>query len=257
MTKKVAVVAANGRAGSLIVEEAVRRGFDVTAIVRSENRTAAQNSVIKDALELTTEDLEGFDAVVDAVGGWTPETIPAITDAGIHLADVLVGTDVRLLVVGGAGSLFVNPEHTVTVDMGPDFPDDWKPLSAAAGKVLAHLRETDGLKWTFVSPAADFQADGERTGEYILAGEEFTLNSRGESTLSYADYAIAMVDEIERLRGERDVALKAQAELNDALLAQRDLMAEVAALKDRLAASEQRAAVAEAKVEVMTQMKGE
>lgn len=69
--------------------------------------------------------------------------------------------------------------------------------------------------------------------------------------------AEAMADEIERLRGERDAALKAQAELNDALLAQRDLMAEVAALKDRLAASEQRAAVAEAKVEVMTQMKGE
>ena len=67
--------------------------------------------------------------------------------------------------------------------------------------------------------------------------------------------AVAMVDEIERLRGERDAALKAQAELNDALLAQRDLMAEVAALKDRLAASEQRAAVAEAKIEVMTQMK--
>jgi len=66
-----------------------------------------------------------------------------------------------------------------------------------------------------------------------------------------------MVDEIERLRGERDAALKAQAELNDVLLAQRDLMAEVAALKDRLAASEQRAAVAKAKVEVMTQMRGE
>lgn len=65
--------------------------------------------------------------------------------------------------------------------------------------------------------------------------------------------AVAMVDEIERLRGERDAALKAQAELNDALLAQRDLMAEVAALKDRLVATEQRAAVAEAKVEVMTQ----
>ena len=65
--------------------------------------------------------------------------------------------------------------------------------------------------------------------------------------------AEAMVDEIERLRGERDAALKAQAELSDALLAQRDLMAELAALKDRLAASEQRAAVAEAKVEVMTQ----
>ena len=69
--------------------------------------------------------------------------------------------------------------------------------------------------------------------------------------------AVAMVDEIERLRGERDAALKAQAELNDALPAQRDLMAEVATLKDRLATTEQRAAVAEAKVEVMTQMRGE
>lgn len=69
--------------------------------------------------------------------------------------------------------------------------------------------------------------------------------------------AEAMSDEIERLRGERDAALKAQAELSDALLAQRDLMAEVAALKDRLAATEQRAAVAEAKVEAMTQMKDE
>ena len=69
--------------------------------------------------------------------------------------------------------------------------------------------------------------------------------------------AEVMVDEIERLRGERDAALKAQSELSDALLAQRDLMAEVASLKDRLAASEQRAAVAEAKAEVMTQMRGE
>ena len=69
--------------------------------------------------------------------------------------------------------------------------------------------------------------------------------------------AEAMVDEIERLRGERDAALKAQVELSDALLAQHDLMAEVVALKDRLAVAEQRAAVAEAKVEVMTQMKGE
>ena len=197
MTKKIAVIAANGRVGSLIVGEAVKRGFDVTAVVRAENETAAQSAIIKDALELTADDLAGFDAVVDAVGGWTPETIPAITDAGIHLADILAGTDVRLLAVGGAGSLFVNPEHTATVDMGPDFPDDWKPLSAAHGKVLAHLRASEGLRWTYVSPAADFQADGERTGEYVLAGEELALNSRGESTLSYADYAIAMVDEIE------------------------------------------------------------
>ena len=62
---------------------------------------------------------------------------------------------------------------------------------------LAKLRERNDVKWTFISPAADFQADGERTGKYLLAGEQFTLNSRNESIISYADYAIATVDEIE------------------------------------------------------------
>ncbi len=74
---KVAVVAANGRVGQLVVEEAMRRGMDVTAVVRGENRTAAEKALVKDALELTAADLAGFDAVVDAAGGWTPETIPA------------------------------------------------------------------------------------------------------------------------------------------------------------------------------------
>lgn len=63
---------------------------------------------------------------------------------------------------------------------------------------MVELRKRNDVKWTFVSPAADFQADGARTGEYILAGEEFTVNNRGESVVSYADYALAMVDEIEK-----------------------------------------------------------
>ena len=79
----------------------------------------------------------------------------------------------------------------------PDFPDIFKPLAAAQGKALAELRIRSDVKWTFLSPAGDFQAEGERTGKYILAGEELTLNSKGESVISYADYAIAMVDEAE------------------------------------------------------------
>ncbi len=196
-TKKIAVVAANGRVGSLVVSEAVRRGFDVTAIVRGENRTDAQHSLKGDALTLTREELQGFDAVVDAVGGWTEDTLHLIPDAAKHLADVLAGTEVRLVVVGGAGSLFVNPEHTATVADGPDFPDSFKGVAAAHQEALNSLRKHDDVRWTYISPAADFQAEGERTGEYTLAGEEFTLNEKGESTISYADYAIAMVDEIE------------------------------------------------------------
>jgi len=195
--KKIAVVAANGKAGKLIVKEAVERGMDVTAIVRSENQTATEKTVQKDIMDLAAEDLAGFDAVVDAFGAWTPETLPQHSTTLAHLCDCVAGTNVRLLVVGGAGSLYVNPEHTACVADGPDFPDTFKPLAAAMAKALEKLRTRDDVAWTYISPAGDFQAEGERTGAYILGGEELTLNEAGESVISYADYAIAMVDEIE------------------------------------------------------------
>lgn len=197
MAKKIAVVAANGKAGQLIVREAVERGNDVTAFVRSKNRTVAENVVVKDIMDLTPKDLVGFDAVVDAFGAWTPETLPQHSTTLAHLCDILSGTDTRLLVVGGAGSLYVNPEHTMTVSETPDFPEIFKPLASAMAEALSDLRKRDDVRWTYISPAGDFQAEGERTGEYILAGEELTLNDRNESIISYADYAIAMVDEIE------------------------------------------------------------
>lgn len=192
---KMAVVCANGKAGKWIVKEAMARGLDVTAVVRGENRTEAKQALVKDLYDLTAEDLKGFDVVVDAFGAWTPETLPQHSTSLKHLCDILSGTDVRLLVVGGAGSLYVNPEHTAQVMDGPDFPDVFKPLASMQGASLVELRKRDDVKWTYLSPAADFQADGERTGKYLLGGEELTLNERGESVISYADYAIAMVDE--------------------------------------------------------------
>ena len=194
---KVAVAAANGKAGKLIVKEAVARGMDVTAIVRGENQTEAKSVIKKDIFDLTKQDLEGFDVVVDDLGAWTPDTVQNIYGAVNHLTDVLKGTDVRLLIVGGAGSLYVNPEHTQTVVDVTPFPEEAMPVVNAHGKALEELRKVDDVKWTYVSPAGDFQADGERTGKYILGGEELVLNSKGQSVISYADYAIAMVDEIE------------------------------------------------------------
>ena len=192
---KLAVVCANGKAGMRIVEEAVSRGLDVTAVVREENRSAARAVIRKDLFDLTAADLAGFDAVVDAFGAWTPETLPLHSRSLAHLCDILSGTSTRLLVVGGAGSLYVNPEHTACVADGPDFPDAFKPLAAAMAQALAELRQRADVRWTYLSPAADFQPDGARTGSYILGGEELTLNAKGESVISYADYAIAMVDE--------------------------------------------------------------
>lgn len=197
MAKSIAVVAANGHSGQLIVKEALERGHDVTVFVRSENRTPAKKAVIKDIMELTAQDLEGFDAVVDAFGAWTPETLPQHSTTLAHLSDILSGSDTRLLVVGGAGSLYLNPEHSLTVAQGPDFPEAFKPLALAMGAALTELRKRDDVRWTYISPACDFQAEGERTGEYILSGEELTVNERGESIISYADFAVAMLDEIE------------------------------------------------------------
>ncbi len=197
--KKVAVVCAAGKQGKLLVNEAVSRGYDVTGFVRGGDKVENEKAktIVKDLFDLTREDLIGFDTVIDAFGAWTPETLPLHRTSLKHLCDILSGTKVRLLVVGGAGSLYVNPEHTVQVKDLESFPDAFKPLATNMGEALAELRTRSDVQWTYLSPAGDFVADGERTGEYLLGGEEYFVNDKGESRISYADYAIAMIDEIE------------------------------------------------------------
>ena len=194
-TMKIAVICANGKAGKLIVREAIARGADVTAVVRGENQSGAKKVIRKDLFDLNAADLEGFDVVVDAFGAWTPEALPQHSPSLKHLCVLVSGKETRLLVVGGAGSLYVNPEHTVQVMDGADFPEMFGPLASSMGKALDELRTRTDVKWTYISPAGDFQADGVRTRKYILGGEELILNAKGESVISYADYAVAMVDE--------------------------------------------------------------
>lgn len=194
MSKKVAVVCANGRVGKLVVKEAVERGLDVTAFVKGENQSVAKKSVDKDLFDITKADLAGFDVVVDAFGAWKEEDLHLHSESLKHLCDLLSGTETRLIYVGGAGSLYVAPDKMLY--QTPDFPAVYLPLATAQVKTYFELKERKDVKWTFVSPAADFQADGERTGKYILAGDNMTVNANGESIISYADYAIALVDEI-------------------------------------------------------------
>lgn len=205
--KKVAVICAAGKQGRLLTNEAVSRGYEVTGFVRRKDKVMnpKAKTVVKDLFDLTREDLSGFDAVIDAFGAWTPETLPLHRTSLKHLCDILSGTDVRLLVVGGAGSLYVNPEHTMQVKDLESFPDIFKPLATNMGEALKELRTRSDVKWTYLSLAGDFVADGDRTGEYLTGGEEYFVNDKGESRISYADYAIAMIDEIENAKhiGER------------------------------------------------------
>ena len=195
---KIAVLAANGKLGSLIVKEAVERGNDVTAITRDVNKTVAKNFIKRDILDLIENDLKDFDVVITAFGAWTEDTLPLHKTTLEHLTDILANKNTRLLVVGGAGSLYTDESLTTQLWQTPDFPADYLPIATNMAKGLEVLRKRNDVKWTYISPAIVFEYDWERKGEYQIAGEVFTVNAEGKSEISYADYAIAMVDEAEK-----------------------------------------------------------
>lgn len=195
---KIAVVAANGRAGSTIVKEAVSRGHEVTAFLREDGETAAQHKVIRDIFDITKEDLADFDAVVNPFGVWQPELLHLHLDVAKHLVSVLSGTKTRLVSVGGTGSMYVDDSLTTRLVDQPTFSPEFKPLALAMGEALDYLRGQDEVSWTTISPAANFMFDAPRTGTYKVGGEVFFTDEHGRSEISYADYAIAMIDEIER-----------------------------------------------------------
>ena len=193
---KIAVVCSNGRVGRLVVAEAQAAGLDVTGFAKGENKSAAKSFVQKDLFALTKKDIAAFDVVVDAFGAWAEADLPNHSKSLSYLCDLLSGTNTRLVVVGGAGSLFVNKEHTARVMDSDGFPAAFVPLATAMGKALDELRTRSDVEWTYISPAGDFQAEGAKTGKWIWGGEELTLNEAGESVISYADYAAALVEEI-------------------------------------------------------------
>ena len=196
---KIAVIGANGKAGSLIVKESLARGHEVTAVVRDSSKVNnAQIKILeKDLFDLTYDDLKENDAVIDAFAVWAEDQLYQHKTSLAHLSDILAEKPVRLLVVGGAGSLYVDPEHKLRLMDTPDFPDMFKPLASNMGEAFDALRTRKDVNWTYLSPSADFSAEGVRTGKYKAGGEELMTNRKGLSTISYADYAIAMLDEAE------------------------------------------------------------
>lgn len=196
---KIGIVGATGKAGSLILDEAVRRGHEVTAIVRNASKLNNDNVKVieKDVHDTWTEDFKGLDVVVNAFGAPLGEK-DAHVEAGRVLINALSGTGIRLIVVGGAGSLYVDDSRTMKVIDTPNFPDIFKPTAGGQSENLEELEQTTNLKWTFISPSAEFDADGKRTGAYETGADVLLVNKSEESYISYADFAIAVIDEAEK-----------------------------------------------------------
>lgn len=195
---KIGIIGATGKAGHKILTEAVSRGHEVTAIVRNAAKLTDKSVAIleKDVFDLTTADIKGFDVVVNAFGAPIgKETLHV--EVGRHLIEIFKDAkETKLFVVGGAGSLFVNPEKTVRVIETPDFPEIFKATASNQAQNLLDL-QASSITWTFLSPSAFFDPEGPRTGKYIAGQDHLLVNEQGESYVSYADFAIAVLDEIE------------------------------------------------------------
>lgn len=195
---KIGLVGATGNVGQRIVAEAVRRGHAVVAIARDASRIAAQPGVMPVSADLLDEAaigraLAGADVAILSVrfqGLDFERALAAIAASGVP----------RLLVVGGAASLEVAPGR-VLLDQ-PDFPDFIKPEATPARAALDRLRREEKLDWTFLSPSVFF-GPGARTGTFRLGGDTLLSDAEGKSHISYEDYAIALLDEIEMPRHHR------------------------------------------------------
>jgi putative NADH-flavin reductase len=195
---KIALIGATGQVGSRILDEALGRGHQVTAIARKPQSIAARTGLTTLALDVSEGDklasaLAGQDAVVISVKYSQVDPRPlfqAAKNAGVA----------RLLVVGGAGSLQVAPGVDL-VDT-PDFPAPYKPEALAARDFLNLLRQESVLDWSFLSPSALLQP-GERTGQFRLGGDQLLTDAKGASRISLEDLALALVDELEQPRHSR------------------------------------------------------
>jgi hypothetical protein len=209
---KIALIGATGFVGTAVLDELLRRGHQVTALVRDAAKLAPRagvSAVVADAYDAdaVAAAVRGHDAVVSAFNpGWND---PALYDrfmqgsAAIERGVAASGVK-RLLVVGGAGSLFVAPgvQLVDTPEFTGHVPANVVPGAKAARDVLTALRGNTALDWTFLSPPA-MLAPGERTGGYRLGGEELLMAGDKPAGIGVADLAVAIVDEIERPRHVR------------------------------------------------------
>lgn len=209
---KIALIGATGFVGSAVLEELLQRGHHVAALARDPAKLSPRAGL--DAVKADAQDaaqvaaaVRGSDAVISAYNpGWT---VPDLYNEFRKGHDAIVAGAkqagvARLLVVGGAGSLYVAPG--VQLIDTPQFldhvPPNIVPGAQAARDALTSLREEKELDWTFVSPPVGL-APGERSGHYRFGGEEVLMDGDRPAGISVADLAVAIVDEVERARHSR------------------------------------------------------
>ena len=200
---KIALIGATGYVGSQLLNEALDRRHEVTAIVRRTERLPARPGLTAQQCDIMDTDtlagfLAGHDAVIAAYNPdrETPGDVYArMVAGGRSIIDATKASGVkRLLVVGGAGSLEVAPGQQV-IDQ-PGFPEEWKAGAGGTRQFLYLLKEEPDLDWTFLSPAAMLEP-GERTGAFRLGGDQLLVDAEGQCRISTQDYAVAMIDELE------------------------------------------------------------
>jgi putative NADH-flavin reductase len=199
---KLAIIGATGFVGSALLKEAVARDHEVTALVSEPSKVPASNNVIALqanvlAQETLADKLKGHDAVISAFSGHAQADVLGYYVEGIRSiisASKNAGVP-RLLVVGGAGSLEVAPG--VQLIDTPHFPAQWKATAEGARQALNLLREEQELIWTVLAPSAHLEP-GQRTGKFRIGKDELLVDGAGESRISLEDYAIAMIDELEK-----------------------------------------------------------
>ncbi len=198
----IALLGATGMIGSRLAAEALGRGHTVTAIVRDPSRVAIAHAGLtvvtgdaQDSVRLV-EQIAGHDAVIGALAARREGDASLIVSAARSLVAAATQSGVRLAWVGGAGSLEVAPG--VRLLDSAEFPEAYRPEAQAGADVLALLRGSTGLEWTYLSPPLMI-APGERTGQYQLGGDQLLSNAAGQSTISAEDYAVALIDELERI----------------------------------------------------------
>lgn len=198
---RIGIIGAKGRLGSLILEEALNRGHNVTVVVRDGQGLRGYRGVKvieKDLLDLEYRDIYRNDVIINAVGAWGDDDLTIHHEGIAHLIKILEGEDNRLLLVGGSGSLYTDESRTERLMDTKDFPEDIRPLAKSMAQGLELLEKTPSLKWTYARPAADFLPDGKRTGFFKEGGDVLPLDQNCQSRISYADYAIGLITEAER-----------------------------------------------------------